>query len=58
MDHRRDEASAGLAPKDSTTYNFVVTAEKPFVSTKVICLRIVLEGGKLADPQKDCQILP
>jgi len=39
-----------LAAGSSTTYNFVVVSDKPFATTKLIFSRIVLEGGKVADP--------
>src|SRR5581483_11906033 len=38
-----------LAPNAETTFNFVVTANKSFVTNKVTFTRIILEGGKLAD---------
>jgi hypothetical protein len=45
-----------LAPKASTTYNFVIKTDKPFTKKKVIFNRIVLEGGKLADPIREVEI--
>jgi len=45
-----------LASGASTTYNFVVTTEKPFATTKLVFSRIVLEGGSLANPVKDLQM--
>ena len=45
----------GLAPDASTTFNFVVTSDKPFTKTKLVFTRIVLEGGKSADP-KDVEV--
>jgi len=51
----------GLAPGGTNSFHFVVTATKPFTTTnltaKVTFSRVVLEGGKLADPKKDVQIL-
>lgn len=44
----------------TNTFHFVITSEKPFATTnltaKVNFSRIVLEGGKLADPNKDVEI--
>jgi len=48
--------SPTLAPNSSTTFNFVVSAEKPFSKTKLMFTRIILEGGKLADPIKDVEL--
>ena len=45
-----------LAPDSKTTFNFVVQANKPFTKTKVTVTRLVLEGGKLADVNKDVEI--
>src|SRR6266705_2360955 len=49
-----------LEPKQETTFNLVVQASAPITTTnlipKVSFTRIVLEGGKLADPAKDAQI--
>ena len=45
-----------LAPKASTTYNFVIKTDKPFTKTKLIFNRIILEGGKLADPKTSVEI--
>jgi len=45
-----------LEPKKETTFNFVITSPQPFTTTnltaKVSFSRVVLEGGKLADPNK------
>lgn len=46
----------GLVPNASRSYEFVVTTERPFTSTKVLINRIVLEGGKLADVTKEVTI--
>jgi hypothetical protein len=44
----------GLAPDAKTSYSFVFpAADKPFTTTKLTFSRIVLEGGKLADPRTD-----
>jgi hypothetical protein len=49
-----------LLPGATNTYNFVVQATKPFTTTnitaKVTFTRIVLEGGKLADPNKEVKV--
>jgi hypothetical protein len=51
---------AGLAAGTTNAFNFVVAAAKPFASTnltaKVSFSRVVLEGGKLADVNKEVQI--
>jgi len=51
-----------LAHGATNVFNFVVAAEKPFMTTnltpKVSFSRVVLEGGKLADVNKDVQIQP
>jgi hypothetical protein len=51
-----------LAPKNETTFNFVITNPQPFTTTnrtaKVSFRRVVLEGGKLADISKEVQIQP
>lgn len=51
---KRDKSA--LAPDATTTYNFVVPADKPFTKTKVVFNRIVLEGGKQVDPSKNVVI--
>jgi hypothetical protein len=56
-----NKQKAGLAPDTTHTFNFVIGLDKPLIgtnfTTKVNFSRIVLEGGKLADP-KDVQIQP
>jgi hypothetical protein len=47
----------GLTPTGKTTYDFVVTTDKPFTKTKVMVNRIILEHGKSANPIKDVQIV-
>jgi hypothetical protein len=51
-----------LAAGGTNTFNFVITATKPFISTnltaKVVFNRILLEDGKSADAAKDVQIQP
>ncbi len=46
-----------LAPKSETTFNFVVKSPQPLTTTnltaKVSFSRIVLNGGKLADVQRE-----
>ena len=46
----------GLASDQKTTYNFVVTTDKPFTKTKVMVNRLILENSKQGDPIKDVQI--
>lgn len=52
---------SGLAPGATNAFYFVVAGTKRFTTTnltaKVAFGRVVLEGGKLADPKKDVQIL-
>ena len=54
------ENKPGLAAGTTNSFHFVITADKPFVTTnltaKVSLSRIVLEGGKLGDAVKDVQI--
>jgi len=49
-----------LASSKETTYNFVITAYRPLTSTnlttKISVSRLILEGGKIADVNKDVQI--
>ena len=45
-----------LAPDSKTTFNFVVQANKPFTKTKVTVTRLVLEGGRLADVNKEVEV--
>ena len=45
-----------LAPNASTTFNFVIAADKPFSKTKLIINRIILEGGKQVDPTTNFEI--
>src|SRR5712691_3675206 len=47
-----------LKPDGRTTFSFVLQSQKPFTKTKLTVTRIVLEGGKLADVNKDVQIEP
>jgi hypothetical protein len=46
-----------LEPKAEATFNFVVTSPQPFTTTnltaKISFSRVVLDGGKLADVQRD-----
>jgi hypothetical protein len=46
-----------LAPDAETTFNFVVQTDKPFTAAKVTFTRVILEGGKLADVNKEVQII-
>ncbi len=49
-----------LEPKGETTFNFVIANSSPFATTnltaKVSFSRLVLEGGKLANPSKDVTV--
>ena len=45
-----------LAAGSKTTYNFVVPTDKPFTKTKVSFNRVILEGGKTVDVNKDVTI--
>ena len=45
-----------LSPDKEATFNFVIEAGKPFAKSQISFSRIVLEGGKLADANKDVQI--
>lgn len=51
----------GLAAGATNAFNFVITADKPFAATnltaKVSFSRVVLEGGKLANPVQDVHIV-
>jgi hypothetical protein len=53
-------SSPGLAAGATNTFHFVVDAAKPFtganLTAKVTINRVVLEGGRLADVNKDVQI--
>jgi hypothetical protein len=52
----------GLAPGGTNVFHFVVTADAPFATTnltpKVTFTRVVLAGGRLADPTKDVRVTP
>ena len=49
-----------LQSKSGTTYNFVITSTQPYATTnfaaKISVTRLVLVGGKLADPSKDVTV--
>lgn len=53
---------SGLAPGATNTFNFVISTDKPFSGTnltaKVTLSRLVLQGGKLADPLKAVTVNP
>lgn len=55
-----NQTKTGLGVGATNVFNFVITSEKGFSETnltaKVNFNRIVLEGGKQADPVKDVQI--
>ena len=50
----------GLAAGATNAFHFVITADKPFATTnltaKISFSRVVLEGGKLADINKDVSV--
>jgi hypothetical protein len=46
----------GLFARAETTFNFVIQTDKPFTKSKVSFSRVLLEGGKLADVNKEVQI--
>jgi len=50
----------GLAASATNAFHFVIAAEKPFTTTnltaKVTFNRVVLDGGKLADVNKDVKV--
>jgi hypothetical protein len=46
----------GLAPDANTKFFFTVPTRKSFTDTRVIVSRVILEGGKLANPLKDVKI--
>ncbi len=45
-----------LAAGAETTFNFVILADKPFATNKVTFTRIILEGGKVVDPNQNTSI--
>ena len=49
-----------LQPKGETTFNFVIASPRPFATSnltaKVSFSRLVLEGGKLANPSKEVTV--
>jgi len=55
------KANPGLDAGKEMTFNFVVQAQRPIVTTnltsKITFSRVVLEGGKLADPTKQVRII-
>jgi len=55
-----ERGKPGLAPAGTNTFYFVLTSAHPFSATnltaKLTFNRIVLEGGKLADPKKDVRV--
>jgi len=54
------KGSAALAAGATNTFHFVLTTEKPITTTnltaKVDFNRVVLEGGRLANPSQDVKI--
>jgi hypothetical protein len=55
-----DRTKTGLRPGATNTFNFVLQTSRPITSTnltaRVTFNRLVLEGGKLADPVKEVVI--
>jgi methionine-rich copper-binding protein CopC len=47
---------SALEPDKETTFNFVISTDKRFKTSKVTFSRIVLEGGKLADVTKEINV--
>jgi len=51
-----------LEPNSDAKYNFVITSPQPLVSSnltaKVVFSRVILDGGKLANPQEFVTIAP
>ena len=45
-----------LGSDKETTFNFVVATDKQFTKTKLTFTRIVLEGGKTADPTREVDL--
>jgi hypothetical protein len=45
-----------LGPNRETTFNFVLTADKPFTTNSVSFSRVILESGKSVDVKKEVQI--
>ena len=54
------DESLGLTAGATNSFHFVITTDRPISTTnltaKVTFSRVVLEGGTLADPQRDVQI--
>ena len=54
-------ANTPLAPQAKESFNFVVTTPKPVPSTNLTAMvtlsRVILDGGKLANPVKDVKII-
>jgi hypothetical protein len=51
---RKDKPA--LAPSAKAIYDFLVPADKPFTSSRLIISRIIMEDGTLGNVQKDVQI--
>jgi len=53
-------ANSGLASGATNSFHFVITSDKPFPTTnltaRLTVSRVVLEGGKLADVNRDVKI--
>ncbi len=55
-----NQNNPGLAAGATNAFHFVITSDKPFTTTnltaKISFSRVVLEGGKLADVNKDVSV--
>lgn len=40
----------------TATYNFVITTDKPFTKAQLLFNRVILEGGKVAEPKGAAEI--
>lgn len=45
-----------LKPDATATYNFVITSDKPFTKAQLLFNRVILEAGKVAEPQGAVEI--
>lgn len=45
-----------LKPDATATYNFVITTDKPFTKAQLLFNRVILEGGKVAEPKGAAEI--
>jgi hypothetical protein len=56
------QTKTGLASGATNSFNFVITSPQPFTTTnltaKVSFIRMVLDGGKLADIRQSVNVMP